>query len=501
MIGGYQLNEMQNGKLIRFFPGEKQVNIGDVEEALRFLDNKYLYDTDVEALTDDALTQIFSRLDPYSVYIPPKNLVDVNNNMEGNYKGIGIETIILRDTLVVTRVLDESPAKKAGIQKLDHIIALNGKAFVGKDLDFPAFRRHFQTQTDTSVLTLLRPVSQEIIDLSLFSELVRTRSINHHVMLDDSTLYVRIDQFIARTYQEFMQVLEARQINGSIPRLIIDLRDNPGGYLGEVTKILSQFFDESKKTLVKTIVRNGRERKYETTGRTFYQVGKIVVLINGNSASGSEVLAGALQDWDRGLIIGRSSYGKGLVQEQYPLNNGGAVRLTVANYFLPSGRSIQSEFELDSSFFHVDSIWENGNDSYYSLINRRPLTGGNGIVPDVIVKDSFYEKVFYPAFYTNTIFDEWALEYLYGHPDLFGLSNKQFMKQRPLEVSDERLTEFVEEHSFLDRSAVITLFRAKLANYLFEDDMVLKIILENDPDITMALEKMDEENWFLKSSS
>lgn len=498
MIGGYKLNDMQDADLIRFFPGEKNVSVGEVEEALRFLDNKYLYDADDDELTRDALEQIFSRLDPFSMYIPPEDLVQVNNNMNGSYKGIGIETLIIKDTLLITRVLKDSPAEKSGLQKLDRIIALNGKNLTGDSLDFPYFRKHFQEQTDSSTLKVLHGSSRQEKEVKLLAKRVDTHSINHHFMLDDSTLYVRIDQFIAKTYQEFMEVLEERKINERIPRLIIDLRDNPGGYLGEVTKILSQFFDESDRTLVRTIVKNGQERKYETTGRTFYTVGKIIVLMNENSASGSEVLAGALQDWDRALIIGRESYGKGLVQEQYPLSNGGALRLTVANYFLPTGRSIQEAFPLDSNYFDVDSIWDHGKEEYYSLIHRRPLTSANGIEPDILVQDSFYEKVFYPSFYGDFTSDEWVLNYLDEKRELIDRGAEDLRKAYHPDDNNANYQHYKAYHQGLDAFSVENMFKAKLAYYLFDDESVLRILLSNDPDLRVAMEKMEEDHWFTK---
>jgi carboxyl-terminal processing protease len=496
MIGGYRLNDAQDADLIRFFPGEKNVSVGEVEEALRFLDNKYLYNADDEELTRDALEQIFSRLDPFSMYIPPEDLVQVNNNMNGNYKGIGIETLIIKDTLLITRVLKESPAEAAGLQKLDRIIALNGKNLTGDALDFPYFRKHFQQQKDSSTLSILRRKNRENKEVKLLAKNVETHSINHHFMLDDSTLYVRIDQFISKTYREFMEVLEDKHVDKRIPRLIIDLRDNPGGYLGEVTKILSQFFDEADRTLVRTTVKNGQERKYETTGRTFFNVGKIIVLMNKNSASGSEVLAGALQDWDRALIIGRESYGKGLVQEQYPLSNGGALRLTVANYFLPTGRSIQEAFPLDSNYFNVDSIWDHGKNEYFSLIHHRPLTSANGIEPDILVQDSFYEKVFYPSFYGDFASDEWVLDYLDAYPELYDIEPEKFRDDYEPDESNPNFQRFKALHDSLDKSSLGSMFKAKLAYYLFEDESVIRILLSNDPDLRVALEKMEEEDWF-----
>jgi len=492
MVAGYQLNELKDSELIRFFPGEKEISIGEVEEALRYLDNKYLYEPDEEELTEDALQLIFSRLDPYSIYIPPSETERINNNMSGSYKGIGIETIILKDTLLITNVLDGSPAKRAGLEKLDRIIGLEGENFTGENLDFPQFRKHFQNQVDSSLLNILRKKSDEEIAVKLFAEEVQTKSINHYYPINDSTLYIRIDQFIAKTYREFMQILETHQKDEKIPQLVLDLRDNPGGYLGEVTKILSQFFDDSEKLLVKTQVRNGRERKYETTGRTFYDVGKIVVLLNEHSASGSEVLAGALQDWDRAVIIGKKSYGKGLVQEQYPLSNGGAVRITVANYFLPSGRSIQQGFELDSNYFESDSIWLNGKDKYTSLIHQRELDGASGIVPDEVISDSLYEHVLYPGFFADAELDVAVIEFIESNPEFFTLDESSFTTAFGREVILSEFGHFLEADNLYNEDILYTIISAKLAYFLLENQSMLKVLLEDDPYLLKAKE------YFLK---
>jgi carboxyl-terminal processing protease len=497
MIGGFRLNEAGQGDFIRFFPGEQEISVGEVEEALRILENKYLYEPDDQALTDDALRQVFSRLDPFSIYISPDELPDVNDNMNGNYYGIGIETLILNDTLLVTNVLMNSPAMNAGLRKLDRLVALNGEPLTGESLDFPRFRAHFQQTKDTSYIQIFRRSNGEYLNFPIVSEKVETRSIKHQLRLDDTVLYIRIDQFNAKTYREFMEVLEENHIENKIPALILDLRNNPGGYLGEVTKILSQFFDESGRTLVRTTVRNGRERKYETTGRTFYHVGKILVLINENSASGSEVLAGALQDWDRALIIGRQSYGKGLVQEQYPLSNGGAVRLTVANYFLPSGRSIQHAFELDTAYFDADTVWAHAQMSYRSLLLERPLIGAQGIVPDITVADSLYDMLIYPEFYGSGTLSEMAINFIESNPTLLKIEEEDFFSNFVLEVpqEDRAFLNQVTEYR-LPGEMINLLYKAKVAEYIFKDETVLRLLMEQDPMMKEALRQLEYKQWF-----
>jgi carboxyl-terminal processing protease len=221
------------------------------------------------------------------------------------------------------------------------------------------------------------------------------------------------------------------------------------------------------------------------------------VLINENSASGSEVLAGALQDWDRALIIGRQSYGKGLVQEQYPLSNGGAVRLTVANYFLPSGRSIQQAFDLDTTYFDADTIWQRGNESFKSLIYQRPLTGAQGILPDIVVADTTFDDFIYPEFYRSSTLDELVVRFIEKHPELYKMPEQEFIRDYEIQVSSNELEKLSKEmDDQIPEISVKMLFRAKIAEFLYEDATVLQLLLSEDPMIDQAMEQLEGKEWF-----
>lgn len=502
MVVGYQLDKTDKGELIRIFPGDHDIRIGQVEEVLRFLDSKYLYEPNGQELTDDALQQLFNHLDPYSLYIAPSQLQQVSNNMNGNYKGIGIETIIHDDTLIITKVLPGSPAEVGGMKALDRIVRIDGKDITGENLDFNSFKSHFKDLKESSTLVrIYRKLSRDSMDLELLPDMVETKSVNQFYRINDSTLYVRIDQFVSKTYREFMEVLEAEQTEGRVPQLIIDLRDNPGGYLGEVTKILSQFFDDSEKMLVRTTVRNGRERTYETTGRTFYNINRIVVLINQNSASGSEVLAGALQDHDRALIIGEKSFGKGLVQEQYDLSGGGAVRLTVANYFLPTGRSIQKKFDLNPHFFAMDSVWQNGEQTYLSLQHARLLKGANGIEPDVQVSDGSNSALYYQVFYSDTEFDKQVISFIEKNKELLDFKKEDFVSSYAVDLNSTDWDLLNENYDVLSAEMIQALIKAKIAFYLYDDESVLNILLKQDDYLIKALQQFEKDEWFVEESS
>jgi carboxyl-terminal processing protease len=490
MFVGFNINSDSNNSMLKIFPGETEINLGRVEEVIRLLDSKYLYEPDAPQLTDELIQQIFSKLDPYSMYIPAKDLGSVNDNMNGNYKGIGIETIFVDDTILVTGVLKNSPAELAGLKKLDRIIAVDSFNFAGSNLDFQKFKYQIQQSTSLEViLEVFRKRNNETLQITLIPEKVENPSIRHFIMLDDSTLYVKIDQFVSNTYREFMQVLESVQIDSKLPHLIIDVRNNPGGYLTEVTKILSQFFDESGKLLVKTVVRNGSQKEYKTTGRSFFEIGDITILINQNSASGSEVLSGALQDWDRARIIGKRSYGKGLVQEQYDLSQGGAARLTVANYYLPSGRSIQHNFDLDTSYFNQFGLAYKNDSTFQSLINNRPLYASNGINPDIEVEDSLYVNLIWPKYIRDSWLDAKLINYLDQHKELAELTERQLTELLFDEQELDTFKWWKSEGSMgkaMDDESLIILLRSKLAYFLFDEELALKTILMVDPYLKAA---------------
>ena len=404
-----------------------------------------------------------------------------------------LRPFFFRDTIMVANVLENSPAQRAGLKALDRIIAVDSMDFSNAKMDFPRFRAHFRDNGPIESTLKVKRMGKGMLDLSIVPDKVETSSIRFYHMIDDSTLYVRIDQFVARTYREFMEVLETNNSANRIPRLIIDVRDNPGGYLNEVTKILSQFFEQSELLLVNTKVRNGKEKKYETTGRNFYDVDEIVVLINENSASGSEVLAGALQDWDRGLVVGQQSFGKGLVQEQYDLNSGAAIRITVANYFLPSGRSIQHEFNMDSSFYDLNTDAFARDSVYYSLKERRPLYASEGIRPDLEIEANPFDQYLWPKFFSDVVLDSLTINFIEDHADLLEQHPEQ-LAEYELDVADFKTLSWGEQFvaDVLTDYELEVLIRSKIAYFLFGEREAMKVLLEIDPYIIQTMELLVE---------
>ncbi len=386
MLLGYQLNE--NGDRYSLIEDlghsdDHNTTIGRVEEVIRFIDHKYAFDLKEDKLVDVALTAIVNELDPFSSYIPPVSLEGVNNRVSGIYKGIGIETLRKGDKFCISKVYDGSPAKDAGIQVFDVIKSING---IVLDENVESLSNVKDSiRSSELILTIAR--NEESFEVELSEEKVDISGVSQTVRLDSNTTYISLDRFSQGVYKDFMDSLELYKATSIDQDIIIDVRGNLGGLLPEVSNILSQFFDQKNLSLVTTQGLNQKEEKVVSTGKPFFRFGKIAVLIDDESASASEILAGALQDHDRAVIIGEQSFGKGLVQEQYNLNNNGALRLTVAEYFLPTGRCIQRKEY--NPFAKLDTT----DQKEHKTINlNRSLTSGEGIIPDISIDDSTYIK-------------------------------------------------------------------------------------------------------------
>lgn len=420
MMVGFKMNDKAENSLVSMhdYPKDSMMMTGRVEELIRFIDSKYVEKINSDQLIDEAVHAIFAKLDPHSLYLSPEEAVDAADQMDGAYNGIGIENFMIDDTVNISNVLDNGPAKAAGLKAFDKILEIDHKVVAGKKLDYSDIRSMLRKESGRSVdIKVLR--DGKILPFNLKVDEVPVHTVTSSLMPEINTAHIRIERFGSNTYKEFMEAIEKHFKNNQAKHLILDLRDNPGGYLPEATNILCQIFEEKDKLLLYTEGRNSKRNEYKSNGKRFFPIDKVVVLIDENSASASEIIAGAIQDWDRGIIVGRRSYGKGLVQEQYDLNNGGAVRLTVARYFTPSGRSIQRDYtnrfdydeDLNSRYvngdlFHKDSSLVKNGGKYYTQILKREVSGAGGITPDEFIalpevyknESSFEIKSYIPEF-------------------------------------------------------------------------------------------------------
>ena len=394
LIGTFYANHFSGNRLSIINTSSNKLN-----NLLHIIDDQYVDTVNVNDLVEKAVPQILSELDPHSVYISAKDVQMANDDLRGSFSGVGIEFIIRQDTLRVQQVIGNGPAERAGVIAGDKIVKVDDENFTGKTLTNEVAMHKLKGPKDTKVkLGIMRYGEKKVRDIVVTRGEIPTKSVTAAYMLNRETGYIRIKNFGENTYPELLIAL-AKLSEEDFQNLTIDLRGNTGGYLQSAVQIANEFLPKNR-LIVYTQGRKSQRQEYRSDGRGSYQRIPLVVLIDEGSASASEILAGAIQDNDRGTIIGRRSFGKGLVQRPIDLPDGSMIRLTVAHYYTPSGRCIQKPYkkgelkdyamDLDNRFKHgeftsVDSIHFADSLKYQTLKKHRTVYGGGGIMPDYFV--------------------------------------------------------------------------------------------------------------------
>ena len=395
VIGTFYANHFSGNRLNIINSGSNRLN-----NLLHIIDDQYVDAVNIDSLVDMAIPQILSDLDPHSVYISAADVQKTNDDLKGSFSGIGVEFVIRQDTIHVQNVIKNGPAQQAGILAGDKIVNVDGKPFVGKVVTNDEAMRRLKGPKGTKVkVGVMRYGAKAVKYFTITRADIPQKSITAVYMLDENTGYIKIKNFGENTYAELLVALAELSQEG-FSNLVIDLRDNTGGYLDSAVQMINEFLPKNK-LIVYTQGRKSPRQDYKSDGRGSYQKIPLVVLINEASASASEIFAGAIQDNDRGTIIGRRSFGKGLVQKQMEFPDGSLIRLTIARYYTPSGRCIQKpytagdnvDYEEDllaryqhGEFFSQDSIKHTG--PAYHTGNGRVVYGGGGITPDIFVKEA-----------------------------------------------------------------------------------------------------------------
>lgn len=366
---------------------------------MRYLDHYYVDQIDTDSLATQVIQDLIKKLDPHSFYISKEELTRLSENMQGKFVGIGVSFFMVEDTVNVVRVLPGGPSKAAGILAGDRILVANQDTLYGKQLQSQAIVSTLRGEADSPLtLSLYRPSEKKTFEINLNRAAVPITSVAHY-LITPKVGYVKINRFAETTVREFKAALGELKAKG-ITQLILDLRDNPGGYLEAAEEIADTFLSEGQAIVMVESNKGEQEVTYATQEGEF-QEGQVYVLINGESASASEVVAGALQDNDRAWILGQRSFGKGLVQQQMPLGRGEAVRLTTARYYTPTGRSIQRPYDKGNEAYYdeLQQRYETGeiadaskipqNDSLaFTTPKGRVVYGGGGIVPDIYIANN-----------------------------------------------------------------------------------------------------------------
>ena len=365
---------------------------------LRIINDQYVDTVDMEELIEDAMPQILGELDPHSSYIPAKDLQAVNDDLRGSFSGIGVQFTIQQDTIHISNVIPGGPSEKVGIMAGDRIVEIDDSAFVGKIVTNNESMKRLKGPKGSEVkLGIFRQGEKDLLHFTIIRGDIPVKSIDASYMLNEKFGYIKINKFGETTYPEMLIAL-AQLHQNNCQGIVIDLRGNTGGYMGAAIQMVNEFLPKGK-LIVYTEGRKAPREDYPSNGTGSSQQLPIIVLLDEGSASASEIFAGAIQDNDRGTIIGRRSFGKGLVQQPIEFNDGSAIRLTIARYYTPSGRCIQKpykkgydeQYELDiltryehGEFFSQDSIKQDESHIYYTSIGR-PVYGGGGIMPDIFV--------------------------------------------------------------------------------------------------------------------
>jgi carboxyl-terminal processing protease len=506
MFFGYRLNSTGNKK--GFFKTSKATSL---QEALDLIRLKYVDPVNLDSIESGAIQQMMSELDPHSVYFPPVELKEANEELAGNFEGIGVEFNVFSDTVNVVYVMPDGPSDQAGILIGDKIIKANDSLLTTKGISTSRIREQIRGPKGSVVsLQILRSGQPKTIQVTRGS--IPVYSVDAIYMIDKTTGYIKLNKFTETSYEEVMKALEELQAKG-MKQLVFDLRGNGGGYMNEAIDIADEFLDGDK-LVVYTQGVNSKKRDYRCKRPGLFEQGKLAILTDELSASASEVLSGALQDWDRATIIGRRTFGKGLVQEQYDLSDGSAIRLTIARYYTPLGRSIQRPYDKGKKIY-MDEIWEryqNGeslnadsnkinNGQPYHTPSGHTVYGGGGIMPDIFVP---IDTATYPAGINTLIANGSFNNFIY----MYYLEHRKLV-DRYVSVADY-LTQFSNKEDLWNRfvnfaagysvqlnslnaqqkQALLLRLQAYLIRFKWRNSGLYQVLNIDDPVIVKAIEEV-----------
>ncbi|MCO4806792.1 MAG: S41 family peptidase [Flavobacteriales bacterium] len=431
-------------------------DLGKLEVFLSSIDKRYVDSVQTSSIIEKGMRSMLEELDPHSVYMNPAQYKSATEPLSGKFKGIGIRYQVIEDTLTVIEVLDKSPAKRGGVELADQIVAIGLDTLSGKSLKSGEMSKALKADENLDEpLTIIR--QSKALQLTLERDNVLVSSVPSFFMMSENVGYLKLSRFSSTSLVDFRKALDALVKQGA-ENLVLDLRGNSGGYLSVAIKIVDEFIEDRKLIVYTEGVNQSRKETFATSGGRFTD-GKLVVLIDENSASASEIVAGAIQDWDRGLIIGRRSYGKGLVQRTIEFEDGSAMRLTISRYYTPTGRSIQRPYEdgvkayrkdlgarrKSGELYSQDSIKLNTSDVYFTP-SRRKVYGGGGIVPDVFIPaDSGQSNEFLKELNKSRLHYKLALDYALNHTDQLKASHPSVVDYtKNFDFSEDEMSGFFE---------------------------------------------------------
>lgn len=516
LIGTFYTKHFSGNRLSIINSGSNRLN-----NLLRIIDDQYVDTVNIDSLVEKAMPQILSELDPHSVYISAKDVQAVADDLKGSFSGVGIEFTIREDTIHIQNVIAGGPAESAGLLAGDKIVAVDGKNFTGKQVTNSEAMRRLKGPKNTKVkLGILRYGQKEVKNFVVTRDDIETKSIAAAYMIGEEVGYIRIKSFGEKTYYEFLTALAQLSQEG-FSNLVIDLRDNVGGLMSSAIRIANEFLP-AKRMIVYTEGRKMKREEYLSDGRGSYQKIPLVVLINEGSASASEIFAGAMQDNDRATIIGRRSFGKGLVQQQIEFSDHSMIRLTIARYYTPSGRCIQKPYVdgkdksyeedlvqryLHGEFFSQDSIQHKGPAFHTSI--GRTVYGGGGITPDIFIPEDTLNMT---SYYKEAVMSGLVMQYAFQYTD----DNRQLLREYDSLASlqaylkrqglVERFVTYANQHGLQRRNLMIQksyrlldrFLTSRIVYNILNEEAWAEYINQDDPVIKSALEVMRKKEAFPK---
>jgi carboxyl-terminal processing protease len=510
--------EAQNQNQKDFFAGIKKYNA-----FMQMVEFAYVDTVNDSKLVDKAIVETLKELDPHSMYISKKDVQKANEPLEGNFEGVGIQFEIFRDTINVVHPVPGGPSEKLGVMSGDKIIKIDGEAATGKQITNQYVLDHLRGKKGTRVLvSIYRAGKKDLIDYTITRDKIPINSIDAYYMMSPETGYINLNRFAQTSLQEFNEAT-LKLLSQGMKNLILDLRNNAGGYLGTAVDLSNQFLKGGKLIVYTEGVHSPRE-DYTSTPNGLFVNGKLVIMINENSASASEIVSGAVQDWDRGIIVGRRSFGKGLVQRPFSLPDSSQVRLTTARYHTPSGRCIQKPYSEGTDKYymdfarrvkrgeliHPDSIKFPDSLKFYTA-KKRVVYGGGGIMPDVFIPwDSTIISDYYLDLRRKNVINLFVGDYVdlnrkqlqASYPD-FKLFDKSFNLDEPFmkgffELAEKQGVKLDEKGYSASEKLIRSQIKGLIAEKLWNLSEFYEVVNQGDEEVLKALEVIQDNSIFDK---
>lgn len=496
-----------------------QVQQAKIDRLYNLLQKNYSDDINLKKVTEAAIIASLKELDPHSYYLSASDVQQSNESLQGGFDGVGISYLIESDTLVVTSLVKNGPAEKEGVLPGDKLLYIDDSLVCGNTKNTGLISKMLRGKKNTNVLVRFLRYDEGIVEFKIKRDKIPVYTVPSYYMIDDKIGYVKVTRFGAETSKDLNNALKKLKKNG-MQSLILDLQDNPGGYLSTAVNMVDEFFPKDK-LITYTVGKNSPRKDYISSNRGEFENGSLVVLVNENSASASEIVSGAVQDHDRGVVMGRRTYGKGLVQNTYVFSDSSAIRLTTARYYTPSGRCIQKPYEdgVDSYFEKLKKRLDSGelttadsiklnNEFAYKTSKSRIVYGSGGVMPDIFIpRDTLYKDSLILKINQKNILYRFAVQYTNkGRKEIlkdFDYSFENFYKE--FNLSEQHITdletfakkqeiEFVyNDLTISEKQYIYTFIKSNIARLIWDNSEFYQCINENDPVVNSAIEVLKSD--------